>query len=209
MGVFCGVSVYKFLSLEKPSVVKMMIQKNGSGVLHGLVVGGNDTNLLEGTQLTRGPLGRRVFGKGHIGLFGAKLGVTPSGLLQNFLKGLQRELHVAGVLSDDLIKVEMAGFDMSGLIGRCRKFSQLVISTRHHRGGEGKPGPEEGYPSAISHPDNSMQGRRQSQLQKETMKEHDDMMAGTRICRALFQRRAVILSTPQTSDSSHLGTGAG
>ena len=123
MGVFCGVSVYEFLGLEKSSVVKMMIQKNGSGVLHGLVVGGNDTNLLEGTQLTRGPLGRRVFGKGNIGLFGAKLGVTPSGLLQNLLEGLQRDLHVAGVLSDDLIEVEMSGFDMSGLIGLCRKFS--------------------------------------------------------------------------------------
>ncbi len=52
----------------------------------------------------------------------------------------------------------------------------------HHQGGsEGKPDSEEGYPSAVSHPDNSTQVRHLSQLQKETMKEHDDMMADARV----------------------------
>ncbi len=123
VGVFSGVAIDEFLSLEKSSMVKMMIKKNGSSVLNGLVVGRNDTNLFERTQLTSGPLRSRVFRKRNIGLFGAKLGVTPPRLFQNFLESLQGDLHVAGVLSDDLIQVEVPGFNMPGLIGLCRKFS--------------------------------------------------------------------------------------
>ena len=159
MGVLTGQPVDKLPGFKESPMVQVMLDQDVGGMLEGLVIGRNHSHLFESAELAGSLLGGWILGKGDIGLLGPEFGVNSTRLLEYFGERIQGDRHVARVLRNHLLQVEVPRLDVAGLVGVGRQLAQFLVAL-FPRGGssEGEPNPQKHCRCAKIHPGNSTRG---------------------------------------------------